>query len=104
MTESSKYDLFMEELTSLEKQVYVFVQKNYELSDKNLRLEKKLQQFESENEVLKLRIEELESKLNDSSFEENNLFQTDSITVEDREVLRGKISELISKIDYHLRS
>jgi len=104
LTESSKYDLFMEELTSLEKQVYIFVQKNYELSDKNLRLEKKLQQFESENEVLKLRIEELESKLNDSSFEENNLFQTDSITVEDREVLRSKISELISKIDYHLRS
>jgi len=104
LSETSKYDFFMDELNSLEKQLYGFVQKTFELSEKNTRLEKKVHQLEKENEVLKLKIDEIESKLNNSLFNDNLSFSNESINLEDRDYLKTKISELISKIDYHLRS
>lgn len=104
MPETSKYDFFMDELNSLEKNLYSFVQKSSELTEKNARLDKKIQKLEKENEVLKLKIEEIESKLNNSLFEDSEIFNNDTLNLEDRENLKNKISELISKIDYHLRS
>ena len=94
----------MDELNSLEKKLYSFVQKSFELNEKNTRLEKKIHQLEKENEVLKLKIEEIEAKLNNSFLEDPEIFNNDSLNLEDREHLKNKISELISKIDYHLRS
>ena len=104
MAETSKYDFFMDELNSLEKQLYTFVQKSFESTEKNKRLEKKVIQLEKENEVLRLKIEEIETKLNNSPFSESEIFSNDSLNLEDREYFKSKISELISKIDYHLRS
>ncbi|OGU55013.1 MAG: hypothetical protein A2V66_08060 [Ignavibacteria bacterium RBG_13_36_8] len=104
MAETSKYDFFMDELSSLEKQLYTFVQKSFELTDKNSKIEKKMQQLEKENDVLKMKIREIENKLNNSLFNDNSLFNNDSLKLEDRELIKSKISELISKIEYHLRS
>ncbi|MFC2136093.1 hypothetical protein ACFLTH_15870 [Bacteroidota bacterium] len=104
MPETSKYDFFMDELNSLEKNLYSFVQKSFELNEKNTRLDKKINQLEKENEVLKLKIDEIESKLNNSLFEDSEILNNNSLNLEDREYLKNKISELISKIDYHLRS
>ena len=104
MSDTSKYEFFMDELNSLEKQLYSFVQKSFELNEKNTRLEKKVNQLEKENEVLRLKIEEIESKLNNSLFSDAEIFANDSLHLEDREFLKSKISELISKIDFHLRS
>ena len=94
----------MDELSSLEKQLYSFVQKSFESTEKNTRLEKKVNQLEKENEVLRLKIDEIESKLNNSLFSDADIFANDSLSLEDREFLKSKIGELISKIDYHLRS
>ena len=104
MSDTSKYDFFMDELSSLEKQLYSFVQKSFESTEKNTRLEKKVNQLEKENEVLRLKIDEIESKLNNSLFSDADIFANDSLSLEDREFLQSKIGELISKIDYHLRS
>ena len=103
MPESSKYDFFTDELTALEKQIYVFLQKNEELQLENKELVNRLKSFDKENEVLKLKLQEIENKLN--TLEENGQQNLgDSFNPEEKEDLKNKISDLISKIDYHLRS
>lgn len=103
MIESSKYDFFMDELTSLEKQIYSYIQKDFELSDQNKELKKQVVQLEKENEVLKLQLKELEEKISQESDNEGNA-SNDSINPEEKEILKSKIDDLITKIDFHLRS
>lgn len=104
MAETSKYDFFIDEINALEKQIYYFIQKGDELLDANEDLSKKITNLEQENEALKKRITDIETKLSKTILNEENLFDSDSLNLEEREVLRNKISELINKIDYHLRS
>jgi predicted nucleic acid-binding Zn-ribbon protein len=94
----------MDELSSLEKQIYLFIQKYQEQFDSNKRLEKTVKNLQKETEVYKLKIEELESKLNKAVFDVDELFNNDSLKLEDKEALRNKVNELITIIDYHLRS
>ena len=103
MAESSKYDFFTDELTALEKQIYVFLQKNEELQHENRELSNRVKNIDKENEVLKLKLQEIETKLN--HFEENGSQNySEAFNPEEKEDLKNKISDLISKIDYHLRS
>ena len=103
MAESSKYDFFTDELTALEKQIYVFLQKNEELQHENRELSNRIKNIDKENEVLKLKLQEIETKLN--HFEENGSQNySEAFNPEEKEELKNKISDLINKIDYHLRS
>lgn len=87
----------------MEKQIYVFLQKNEELQQENKELLSRLRNIDKENEVLKLKLEEIETKLN--HFEESEPTKYgDTLHSEEKEDLKNKISDLISKIDYHLRS
>ena len=104
MAEGSKYDLFIDELNALEKQIYFFIQKGAELLEANQALSNRLTLLEKENDVLKKKISEIESRVNKSLVNEDNLFVSESLKLEDREALKSKISELIARIDYHLRS
>ena len=103
MAETSKYDFFMNELTSLEKQIYSFIQSNFELFEENKELKRKVKQAEKENEVLKLQLTEFEERLSRRS-ENIGLLSNGSIDQEEREHIRSKIDDLINKIDFHLRS
>lgn len=103
MAESSKYDFFTDELTALEKQIYLFLQRNEDLQQENKDLSNKVKSIDKENEVLKLKLHEIESKLN--HFEENGAQnKSETFAPEEKEELKNKIGDLISKIDYHLRS
>ncbi|MDH7605514.1 MAG: hypothetical protein QHH13_11480 [Melioribacter sp.] len=104
MAELSKYDMFLEELSSLEKEIYYFIQKGAELIEANEALSNRINQLEKENETLKKRLSEIESKISKSMFNEENLFGVERFNAEEREALKNKISELIARIDYHLRS
>lgn len=104
MPDSSKYDLFMDELSSLEKQVYKFLQKTNDVNEENKTLQKRIKQLEKENEVLKLKVDDVEAKLNNAfvdleSSQIGNLFNDD-----EKLELKNKINDLITKIDFHLRS
>lgn len=101
---SKKYDLFIDELNALEKQVYYFIQKGSEIIEANQALNNRIGILEKENDSLKKRISDIESKLSKSILNEGNLFGTENLKLEDREALKSKISDLIAKIDYHLRS
>jgi len=105
LPDSSKYGAFLEEINALEKQVYFLVQKGNELIARNSALEKKTKQLEKENEVLRLKIEEIEKKLsgNVTSFD-SDLFGTFNSPIENKENLKKKINELIIKIDRQLSS
>ncbi|MEJ5352659.1 MAG: hypothetical protein WHS65_13835 [Melioribacteraceae bacterium] len=104
MAELSKYDMFLEELNALEKEIYYFIQKGSELIEANQALSNRISQLEKENEALKKRLSEIESKISRSMFNEENLFGAEKFNAEEREALKNKISELIARIDYHLRS
>jgi predicted nucleic acid-binding Zn-ribbon protein len=102
--EGSKYDLFLDELNALEKQIYYFIQKGSELMEANQALNNRIILLEKENDILKKKISEIELKVNKTLFNEENLFGSETIKLEEREALKSKIGELIAKIDYHLRS
>lgn len=104
LSDSSKYDHFMDELNALEKQVYVTVQRRDELVEENKVLLEKIEDLEKENEVFKLKYEEIQSKFSKISTEGLDFSNEDFIDPEEREKIKNKISDLISKIDYHLRS
>ncbi|MBN1299634.1 MAG: hypothetical protein JW995_00315 [Melioribacteraceae bacterium] len=103
MPESSKYDLFMDELLSLEKQIGVFAQRCDELVEQNNYYKDQIFNMEQENQALKNKIKEIEIQLSKQSNNED-LFGGNSLTAEDREQLKEKVGELINKIDHHLRS
>lgn len=104
MSEISKYDLFNDELNALEKQIYYFLQKGSDLLEANQALNNRIILLERENETLKKKITEIESKVSKSLFNGEYLFGGENFNLEEKEALKNKISELIAKIDYHLRS
>lgn len=104
MTDKNKYDLFLEEISNLEKQIYLFAQRSDDLAVENDSLLKKINELEKENLILRQKINDFELKLS-HPFEEGDLFGgISSINQEDRNILKSKINDLIKKIDSHLRS
>ncbi|MFA7422073.1 MAG: hypothetical protein WCZ90_20480 [Melioribacteraceae bacterium] len=104
MSDISKYDLFLEELSALEKQIYFHIQKSTELAETNQALNNRITLLERENESLKKKIVEIESKVSRTLLNDQNIFGDEAFNVEEKEALKSKISELIARIDYHLRS
>lgn len=101
---SKKYNSFMEELNDLEKQVYVLVQNVDELKVENQELHEEIDQIRNEREVLRLELEEAQVQLNNIDSDGLNGSNPNLFDPEEREKLKNKIGDLISKIDYHLRS
>ena len=93
----------MGELDSLEKQICALIQKNQELSDSNAELMLQKERLKKENEVLKLKLEESENIISDSTTQ-TNYDDSVAIATKDKELLRKQIDELVKVIDYHLSS
>ncbi|MDA3860029.1 MAG: hypothetical protein PF445_02280 [Melioribacteraceae bacterium] len=100
MAELTTYDFFMDELLDLEKSVYRLVQGDEEISAEKESLIKELRSLKDENEILRIKLEEAERKVDNSS----EYFDSSLFNSEDKEVVKEKIDELINKIDNHLRS
>jgi len=90
LPELSKFDIILDELVSLEKLVISLTQRNKELLYDNSRLS--------------IHINELEEQLNSLNKENEILVNSNSLNFKEREELKQKINELVSKIDFHLRS
>jgi len=104
LAETSKYDLFIDELNTLEKQIYYFIQKGSELFDANEALNNRIILLERENDLLKKKVIEIETKVGKTLLKEDSIFGNGSLNSEEKEALKIKLGELIAKIDYHLRS
>ena len=93
----------MDEIVSLEKMVQKFVVDREEIDKQVSSLEHKVDNLQQENEVLVLKIKELEKKLNQA--EDNTATEAKTnLDFTERENLKSQIDDLISKIDYHIRS
>jgi predicted nuclease with TOPRIM domain len=90
LPELSKFDIILDELASLERQVINLTQKNKELL--------------YDNSTLSAHINELEEQLKSLDKENDILSNSNSLNLKEREELKQKINELVNKIDYHLRS
>ncbi|RJP71533.1 MAG: hypothetical protein C4539_04810 [Ignavibacteriales bacterium] len=92
MTEISKFEILFDELALLEKQVMNLSQKNKELS--------------FDNSKLIIRISELEDQLKNLKKENEILINSGTLNLnsKEREEIKQKITELVGKIDNHLRS
>ncbi len=103
MSELSKYDILINDLTGLESQAAIIKNKYKDLTIQNAELEKHLRACQSENASLSQKLKNLEAEFenfkNDSEGQFINLLNT-----KERETLKIKIQNLISKIDYHLSS
>ncbi len=103
MSDTSKYDLFIEEIVSLEKMVQKFVVENSEIVEEKSILQARVDTLEKENEILVLKIKELEKKINKVEEDSSTAGKTNLDLIE-RQNLKNQIDDLIDRIDYHIRS
>ena len=93
----------MDELLSLEKQIYTIIQKSDELVDENNDLREEIENLQAENGALKNKLREIETSLTNHMNESGDLF-SDNISKNEKQEIKEKIENLISRLDYHLRS
>ena len=103
MAELSKNDILISDLSAVETQLSILINKNKDLSQKNVDLEESLESLKKENEILLQKLAALESEIKDiGENTETNLFN--SLNLKERENLKVKLQNLITRIDYHLSS
>ncbi len=97
------YESLMNDLDRIETRVTHLTQHYKNLFEKNLDLEKKVESLKKENLILNQKISDLMQELTKFQQEgEINLFG--SLNLKEKETLKNKLQELISRIDYHLSS
>lgn len=103
MSELSKYEIFLQELSSVEVQVSAMRELYEELQNRNKELEKKLSSLQRENEYLKLQSENGD-KVTEGGDDRNSETVFSSLSTKERENLKLKITDVITKINNHLTS
>lgn len=103
MSELSKYEIFLQELSSVEVQVSALRELYEELQSRNKELEKKLSSLQRENEYLKLQSENGD-KVTEGGDDRNSETVFSSLSTKERENLKLKITDVITKINNHLTS
>jgi len=104
LNELTKYEVFLNELSSLESQISVLAERYQDVVKHLNEIENQNTIVSKENEYLKLQIKTLEKEIETfkGSVERESTFS--SLPVKDRESLKQKINELIARINYHLGS
>ena len=104
MSLTSKYDLFIDEIESLEKMIQKFVAENLELEVKKSAISEKVEKLEKENQILVTKINDLEKKLTKAEDKSSSSIGKTNLDLTEREDLKNQIDDLIARIDYHIRS
>jgi len=102
--DTSKYDLFMSEIDSLEKVIQKFAIESEVIEKEKSALEVKVDNLEKENEILVLKIKEMEKKFSKVEGKSSAITGKTNLDLSERENLKDQIDDLISRIDYHIRS
>lgn len=103
MVDFTKYDVMLSDLNFIESQASSINDKLEELRNRNTELEDIVFLLKKEKNLLNQRIAQLESQLEQKPAVEENSDKLNLI-VEEKEILKNKIKQLITKIDYHLGS
>lgn len=103
MNDLAKYDGLLNDFKTVETQVSVLKKKLELCIIQNEEFEKNYAELKKENSALLQKIDKLEKDLSKMLNEgETNLFN--SLNAKERESLKDKLQDLISKIDYHISS
>lgn len=103
MVDLAKYDSLIQDLTSIEAEIATIGNKLKDTEERKTELEIQVTKLRQENSFLQKRIIELEQEiLLSKQDEQGNVFNT--LNTKEKENLKLKIQDIISKIDYHLSS
>ncbi|MHB8336801.1 MAG: hypothetical protein ACYDEE_05240 [Ignavibacteriaceae bacterium] len=103
MAELTKYDLLINDLSSLESQASILISKFKDTFARNIELENFLAETKRENMLLLQEITKLENEIQKKK-ENRDADLFNSLTLKERDNLKVRLQNLISKIDYHLSS
>lgn len=101
MADLSKQDILLNDISLVETQITVLRNNFKESLERIKELDGYMNELKKENKDLKQRISELEEELNLSI---NNVDSFGSLNLKEREALKIKLQNLISRIDYHISS
>jgi predicted nuclease with TOPRIM domain len=99
----AKYDSLIQDLTLIESEIAAIVEKLRVSTQREQELEIQLAKAKQENAVLIKRISELEHQLENTQIKSVNEY-FGSLNTKEKEVLKQKIQNLITRIEYHLSS
>ncbi|MGQ9643351.1 MAG: hypothetical protein ACUVT3_05800 [Ignavibacterium sp.] len=99
----AKYDSLIQDLTLIESEISTIVEKLRVSTQREQELEIQLAKAKQENAVLMKRINELEHQLENTQIKSENEY-FGSLNSKEKEVLKQKIQNLITRIEYHLSS
>lgn len=105
MAELSKFDIIVEELNALERQIGGVSKRNTEIIVKFDTLEKANKHLINENSNLNMKISELERRIESLLKERDTLVKEHNVSnIKEKETLKIQIDGLINRINHHLRS
>jgi len=99
----AKYDSLIQDLTLIESEIAAIIEKLRVSTQREQELEIQLAKAKQENAVLIKRISELEHQLENTQIKSENEY-FGSLNTKEKEVLKQKIQNLITRIEYHLSS
>lgn len=99
----AKYDSLIQDLTLIESEISAIAEKLRVSTQREQELEIQLAKAKQENAVLIKRISELEHQLENTQIKSENEY-FGSLNTKEKEVLKQKIQNLITRIEYHLSS
>lgn len=103
MVDLAKYDILIQDLTAIEAEIATLGNKLKDTEERKTELEIQIAKLRQENSFLQKKIIELEQEiLLSKQDEEENVFNT--LNSKEKENLKLKLQDIISKIDYHLSS
>jgi Icc-related predicted phosphoesterase len=103
LAEYSKYDVLVKDLNLIETQVGILSSKYKDAVETNQDLENAIKDMQKENAFLVQKISKLEGEIENFQFGVNqDIFNT--LNTKEKEEIKLKLKNLISKIDYHLSS
>ena len=103
MADYSKYDILLKDLNTVETQIAILNNKYKDELQKNQDLENTVKELKLENAFLIEKLSKLDSELqNLKSGTDQDLFN--SLNMKEKEDLKLKLRNLLSKIDFHISS
>jgi predicted RNase H-like nuclease (RuvC/YqgF family) len=103
LADLTKYEIFLSDLNLVESQISILVHKYKDVAERNSELEHLISELKIENTELTQKILRLQNEI--QSFQkdsEDNIFN--SLNLKEREELKVKLRNLITRIDYHLNA
>jgi predicted nucleic acid-binding Zn-ribbon protein len=99
LVDLAKYETLISDLSKLESQVEILKNKYNDTVERNKELEISINEIQQDKNLLHQKISELESELDEIK---NKSEEDSKINLEDREEIKTKIRNLISRLDNHL--